>query len=903
MTRSRFVHLHNHSEYSLIDGLIRFEDGCGRPSELLCDLARDGGALALTDHGNMFGAIDFYKQCRAVGVNPIVGCEVYFAPGKRTDRGHSEKENCHLTLLARDFAGYQNLMELSTKAFLEGYYYDPRIDRELLARYGKGIIVLSGCLRGEIARAALRGSVDECARLAVSYRDILDPGCFFLELMDHGLPEQQEVIKVLLEVSRRTGIPVVATNDCHFVKKEDAEAQDARICIATNRRFDDKDRPRSANPERWFKSPEEMAALFSYAPEAVANTMRIAEMCQLEIPMGKASLPEAAVPVGQSHDSFLEGLCAQGLEERFRGQVPVEYADRLRYELSMIRRKEFSGCFLIFRDIVDYARGQGIPVGPGRGAAPGSLVNYALKITNIDPIKHGLLFERFINPERKVLPDIDIDFGGAGRDQVIEHARRRYGEDHVAHVITFGSLSPRLVVRETGRVLGLPTAELDRLVEFISPLYWMELRSSIEQSPELAKAAEDPRLKKLLGISLKLEGLKCCTGVHAASVIISREPLLRCAPLCRRGGGQVMTQYGSYPLMDLGLFHIDLLSLRVLSAMDDAAKAIRSQGNPDFTIDAIPSDDPRTFELMSEGRTLGVFQLDSAGMQDLLKRLKPTSFEDVISAIALYRPGPMKAGIVDAFIERKHGREKITSPHPLVGAIIKDTYGCILYQEQIMKISKELAGFTPGEADSLRKAMSKRNPEDLAMLRERFVKGCTYNTIGPKTATVIYEQMEKFGGYGFNKSHAAAYGLIAYHAAYLKAHHPAEFMNALVKNETYAETAAAYIAEAKGMGVTIAVPPSRKEAVKIDEECELRSVTGTITELKVQFTKKDGLSWAKGVLKAGDEEVAFIVFPKVYLRLKQLFVEGTEMTLDGIISRTEGRPEELVVRDAHPAQI
>jgi DNA polymerase-3 subunit alpha len=745
--------------------------------------------------------------------------------------------------------------------------------------------------------------VEECAKLAVSYRDILDPGCFFLELMDHGLPEQQEVIKVLLEVSRRTGIPVVATNDCHFVKKEDAEAQDVRICIATDRRIDDKDRPRSANPESYFKSPDEMAALFSYAPEAVANTMRIAEMCRLEIPMGKESLPEAAVPVGQSHDSFLEGLCAQGLEERFRGEVPIEYADRLRFELSIIRRKELSGCFLIFRDLVDCARGQGIPVGPGRGAAPGSLVNYALEITNIDPIKHGLLFERFINPESKTLPDIDIDFGDAGRDQVIEHARRRYGANQVAHVITFGSFNARLAVTETARALNLPSAEFDRLFELIPSIPLTRLEDAIRDTPELSRAAQDQRIKKLLEVALKLEGLKRCTGVHAASVVISREPLLRCAPLCRGRSGRVMTQYGSYPLMDLGLFQIDLLSLRILSVMDDAAKAISSQGNPDFSFDTVPLDDPMTFQLMSEGRTFGVFQLDSAGMQDLLKRLKPTSFEDVISAIALYRPGPMKAGMVDAFIERKHGREKITSPHPLVGAIIKDTYGCILYQEQIMKISKELAGFTPGEADSLRKAMSKRNPEDLAMLRERFVKGCTHNTIGPKTATVIYEQMEKFGGYGFNKSHAAAYGLIAYQAAYLKAHHPAEFMAALVKNETYAETAAAYIAEAKGMGVTIAAPPSRKEAVKIDEERELRSVTGTITELKVQFTKKDGLSWAKGVLKAGNEEVAFIVFPKVYSHLKQLFVEGTEMTLDGIISRTEGRPEELVVRHARQAQI
>ena len=817
MGKPEFVHLHNHSEYSLLDGLIRFTDKDGKPSELLRNLAKDGAkGMALTDHGNMYGAIEFYTQCNAVGLNPIIGLEAYFSKGTRTDRGHSQKENCHLLLLARNFEGYQNLMELSTRAFLEGYYYDPRIDRELLAKYGKGLVVSSACLKGELAQSVLRGDdLEQTTKLAVGYRDLLEPGCFFLEIMDHGLPKQREVIKAFLEISKKTGIPLLATNDCHFVKKSDSEAQDARICIATGRRMDETDRLRHESREYYYKSPEEMTALFSYAPEACANTLKIAQMCSLQIPMGQMLLPEFKVPEGTTQDSYLEELCILGLKERFKGEIPATHMERLKYELGVIKRMGFSGYFLIVWDFIKHARSIGVPVGPGRGSGAGALVAYALRITNLDPIEHRLLFERFLNPDRKSMPDLDIDFADTGRAKVIEYVRQKYGADNVAQIITFGSLGAKLVVRDVGRVLGVPLPEVDRIAKLIPNAPGTMLYEAIQKTPELAEVYKNPQYKKLLDLSLKLEGLKRHTGVHAAGTVITKEPVVRYSPLAR-AKETVTTQYEGNILPDLGLLKVDFLGLRTLTIIDNAIKAIRARGKPDFDIDLIPMDDAKTFELLRSGKALAVFQLDSQGIRDLMVRVKPSEFSDIVALIALYRPGPMGAGMLDMFVNRKHGREKVKYDNKLMEPVLKDTYGCMLYQEQIMELSKKLAAFTPGEADGLRKAMSKKVPEALAKARDNFVKGCAGNDINAKTANKIYDQMEKFAGYGFNKSHSAAYGLVAYQTAYLKANYRLEFMSSLATSEIGHSAIGAegkenklvtYLDDARNMGITI-LPPS-----------------------------------------------------------------------------------------------
>ena len=828
MGKPEFVHLHNHSEYSLLDGIIRFTDKDGKPAELLRHLARDGAkGMAMTDHGNMYGAIEFYSQCSAVGLNPIVGCEVYFAKGKRSDRGHSQKENCHLTLLARNFEGYQNLMVLSSRAFLEGYYYDPRIDRELLARHGRGLVVLSGCLKGELAQAALRGDLADCVKLAASYRDMLEPGAFYLELMDHGIPEQKRVIQVLLEVAQRTGIPLAATNDCHFVKKADAEAHEARICIATGRRLDDQDRLKTESREYYYKSPEEMAALFSYAPEAVASTVRIAEMCALKIPMDQLLLPEFQVPAGHTQDSYLKELCIKGLRERFGGDIPSEHEERLKYELSVIRKMGFSGYFLIVWDFINYARTQDIPVGPGRGSGAGALVAYALRITNLDPLRHKLLFERFLNPDRKTMPDLDIDFADTGRDRVIDYVRNKYGADNVAQIITFGSLAAKLVVRDVGRVLGMPLPEVDRLAKLIPSAPGTMLYEAMQKTPELAEAAKDPQVKKLLDLALKLEGLKRHTGVHAAGTVVTREPVVRYTPLARGSREVVTTQYEGSVLPRLGLLKVDFLGLRTLSIIYDAVKSIRARGRPDFDIENIPMDDAQTFALLRSGQALAVFQLDSQGIRDLMVRIKPTDFNDIVSLIALYRPGPMKSGMPDMFADRKHGRKKIAYDHPLLEPILKDTYGCIVFQEQVMEVSKQLAGFTPGQADTLRKAMGKKTPEDFEKMRDLFLKGAAQHKIPAKLANKIYDQLREFGGYGFNKSHSAAYGLLAYQTAYLKANFPLEFMAAVATSEIgHSAVGAAdkenklvtYLEDARAMGIAILPPDIQKSGARFTIE-------------------------------------------------------------------------------------
>ncbi len=750
--KPEFVHLHNHSEYSLLDGTVRLSDRSGGPSELLKSLARDGAkGMGLTDHGNMYGAVEFYSNATKVGLKPIVGCEMYLAKGKRTDRGHSQKENCHLTVLARDFQGYQNLMELVTLGFTEGYYYDPRIDKELLAKHGKGLIVLSGCLKSEISQLITAGNLKEAEKLVGDYRDILEPGSFFLEIMDHGIDKQRQVNKALLEIHERTKIPLVVTNDCHYSLQSDFDAHDARVCISTGRQLADVNRLKFESHEFYFKSPRQMHELFDWAPEGLRNTLKIAEMCHLQIPMDQMLLPEFVVPEGHDQNSYLEMLCLTGLKERL-GSLTVPYRDRLDYELGVIRKMGFSGYFLIVWDFIKYARSQGIPVGPGRGSGAGAIVAYALRITNVDPIKHNLLFERFLNPDRKSMPDLDIDFADTGRDRVIEYVRNKYGAANVAQIITFGSMAARLVVRDVGRVMGVPLSETDRIAKLIPAVPGTTLYETMQKNPEMVEAAKDPQIKKLLDLSLKLEGLKRHTGVHAAGTVITKEPVVRYSPLARGGKSEVVTtQYDGDVLPKLGLLKVDFLGLRTLSIIDDAIKAIRARGNPGFDIDAIPMEDEKTFALLRSAKALAVFQLDSQGMRDLLFRMKPSDFNDIVSLIALFRPGPMQSGMLDMFVERKHGVKKIAYDHALLEPILKDTYGCIVFQEQVMEISKRLADFTPGQADGLRKAMGKKIPEELEKMRDTFVKGAAGHKIAPKLANKIYDQLVQFGGYGFNK--------------------------------------------------------------------------------------------------------------------------------------------------------
>ncbi len=821
MSKHEFVHLHNHSEYSLMDGVIRLSDKEGKPSQALKDLADSGAkGFAITDHGNMYGAVEFYSNAKAVGLKAIIGCEMYISKGTRFDRGHSQKENCHLTVLAKNYEGYQNLMELCSLAFTEGYYYDPRIDKELLAKHSKGLVVLSGCLKSELNQSILSGDLAQSEKLVTWFRDNLEPDSYYLEIMDHGIDKQKQVTRALLELNRRTKIPLVATNDCHYWKPDDHEAHDARVCIATGRKIMDTERLKFDSHEFYIKSPEEMHKLFSFAPESLTSTLKIAEMCSLKILMDQMLLPEFKVPPGYDQDSYLEHLCREGLKDRFKNGYRPEYKERLEYELGVIKRMGFSGYFLIVWDFIKYARSVGIPVGPGRGSGAGAIVAYALRITNADPLEHRLLFERFLNPDRKSMPDLDIDFADTGRDRVIAYVREKYGKECVAQIITFGSLGAKLVIRDVGRVLDMPLMQIDEIAKKIPIGPDVHLYKAM-QGPELQELAKDPQVKRLLELSLKLEGLKRHTGVHAAGTLITKEPVVRYTPLAKGAKSDVVTtQYDGDVCPKLGLLKVDFLGLRTLSIIDDAVKFVQKRHDPKFDIDAIAMDDAKTYEMLRTAKSLAVFQLDSQGIRDLLFRIKPTVFDDIVSLIALFRPGPMQSGMLDMFVNRKHGKEEVTYDHPLLEAILKDTYGCMVFQEQVMEISKKLAGFTPGEADGLRKAMGKKIHEDLEKMRDKFVAGAAANKTNPKVANRIYDMMVKFGGYGFNKSHSVAYGIVAYQTAYLKANFPIEFMTAVLTSEIGHSSIGAedkenklvtYLEEARRMGMKI-LPPDVNES-------------------------------------------------------------------------------------------
>jgi len=800
-----FVHLHVHSEYSLLDGAARLEE--------LVEAAASLGmpALALTDHGVMYGVVDFYKAAKARGIKPILGCEVYVAPRSRFDKEpHRDNFQYHLVLLAENEIGYRNLMALVSAAYLEGFYYKPRVDKELLARHREGLIALSSCLAGEIPTLLLNGQEEKAFEVAGWYREVFAPSGFFLELQDQGLPGQSKVNAGLINLARKLGIALVATNDVHYVRREQARLQDVLLCIQTGKTLQEEQRLRFITPEFYLKSRAEMEELFGEVPEALDNTLEIAERCSFDFEFGRLHLPEYRVPPGETPSSYLRQLCYEGLKRRYLPPTR-EAQERLEHELNIIERMGYQGYFLIVWDLVNFAKKRGIPVGPGRGSAAGSLVAYCLGITNIDPLRYNLLFERFLNPERVSMPDIDIDFCFERRDEVIEYVRQKYGEDHVAQIITFGTMAARAAVRDVGRVLGWPVAEVDRIAKLVPAELGITLDRALEVSPELRGLYQNSnRVRELLDTARAVEGLPRHASIHAAGLVITPEPLVRYIPL-QKTGDAITTQFPMQTVEELGLLKMDLLGLRTLTVIGHTVEMVRKQGK-EIDIENLPLDDRKTYELLSTGESTGIFQLESSGMRSLLRSLKPERMEDIIALVALYRPGPLGSGMVEDFIQRKHGLVPVTYPHPDLEPVLKETYGVILYQEQVMQIAHLMAGYTLGQADELRRAMGKKKPEEMARHRNQFIEGAAKKGYDPGLAAHIFDLMEYFAGYGFNKSHSAAYALVAYQTAYLKAHHPAEFMAALLSSVSqHLEKVAPYLEECRRLGIKV-LPPDINES-------------------------------------------------------------------------------------------
>ncbi len=805
MSHPQFVHLHNHSDYSLLDGATPLAAMARRAAEFGMP------AIALTDHGNLFGAIDFYEKTRAAGVKPIIGIEAYITAGKYTERekgGDPSSRYFHLVLLARDLEGYKNLMRLTSRAFLEGFYYKPRIDHELLAAHAGGLTALSACLKGEVPYHALRGNRDAAVAAALRYRDIFGEGQFFLELQDHGIPAQKQVDTELLEISRLTGIPLVATNDCHYLECNDAEAHDLLLCIQTGKTVDTPGRMKYGSNQLYIKSPQEMLQVFGEQPEAIRNTLLVAEGCNLELEFGKLHLPHFPLPEGYaSVDDYLRDLANRGLARRY-SEITPEIQSRLDYELGVIIRMGYAGYFLVVRDFVHRAQEIGVAVGPGRGSAAGSLVSYALGITNIDPLRFGLLFERFLNPDRISMPDIDIDFCYERRGEIIDYVVQKYGEDCVTQIITFGTMGARAVLRDVGRVLNLPFADVDRIAKLVPAEIGITLDDAVERVPELRELPKKGEVyDKLLRAGRTLEGLSRHSSVHAAGVLITPTPLIENVPLHKSSKGEVTTQFDMRAVEKIGLLKMDFLGLRTLTVVQKAFTMLEELHGVELTMETVPIDDPATYELLKRAETIGVFQLESSGMRDLLRRLQPEAFEDVIAVNALFRPGPLGSGMVDDYIACKHGRKKIEYELPELEPILRETYGTILYQEQVMQIASALGGFSLAQADILRKAMGKKKPEEMAKQREAFVKGAAARNIPEAKASRIFELMAHFAGYGFNKSHSAAYALISVVTAYLKAHYPVAFMAASLTSEMdSSDRIVILVDECRRMGIEV-MPP------------------------------------------------------------------------------------------------
>ncbi len=805
---SDFVHLHCHTQYSLLDAASKIPTLMKRAKELQFP------ALAMTDHGNLFGAIEFYEEAIKQGIKPIIGIEAYIAPGSRFDKqAHGIKEaSFHLTILARNEAGYRNLMKLTSIGFLEGFYYRPRIDKEVLQKHSEGLIGLSGCMKGEVPYFLWNERPDEAKRAIKEFVDIFGKENFCLELSDQGLEPQRKVIRAYQDLSKEFGLKRVATNDCHYISQKDAGAHDALICIGTGSTLDEPNRMRYQGDQYYVKSSEEMHELFKEIPEALKATLEVAERCNLELAFNQTHLPRFEPPQGKTKENYVEELCFTLLKSRLGGSIPAEYETRLRYELTLINKMGFTSYFLIVWDFIRYAKEKGIPVGPGRGSAAGSLVAFSLGITDMDPITHGLLFERFLNPERISMPDIDIDFCYERRDEVIDYVRKKYGADNVAQIITFGTMAARGVIRDVGRVMGISYPEVDRLAKLIPMELNVTIEQALEKEPKLKElVTADPRINQLIETSKALEGLTRHASTHAAGVVISDVPLTEYTPLFKTDD-QVTTQYSMTSLEHIGLLKMDFLGLKTLTVIDDTIKIVKRTRGIEIKMSEVSFEDQATYEMLAKGDALGVFQLESSGMRDLLKKMKAKQFGDLIALLALYRPGPLGSGMVDDFIKRMHNSSLIQYDHPKLEPVLKETYGIILYQEQVMRIVSDLAGFSLAKADLLRRAMGKKIPEIMEREKKAFIDGCRTNSINERIAEKIWNLIEYFSGYGFNKSHSTAYAFISYQTAYLKANFSIEFMTALLTSEMgNTDKVVRYIEACKKMGIEV-LPPSVNES-------------------------------------------------------------------------------------------
>jgi DNA polymerase-3 subunit alpha len=837
MGQPEFVHLHVHTDFSLLDGAC--ETG-----ELLDEASRQKmPAVAITDHGNLFAAANFFYEASKRDVKPIIGCEVYVARGSRHDRGEKttngndrsqngdrdemepgSRGSNHLVLLCENLEGYHNLIKLVSAGFLEGFYYKPRIDYELLQKHSRGLIALSACLKGPVTEAVVNEKYDQARENAYRLRDIFGKQNFFLEIQDQGLEIEKNINPHLVRLSKESGIPLVATNDCHYLHHEDAHAQEVLLCIQTGKTMGDTNRMKFATDQFYFKSAAEMTKVFGEIPEALRRTVDIAARCNVKIDRIKNPFPEFKVPGGHTPGSYFEKVVREG----FASRVPylerlakagalanplVEYERRLSSEIQMIQKMRYEGYFLIVWDFIHYARTQDVPVGPGRGSAAGSLVSYAMRITDVDPLQYNLLFERFLNPERVSMPDIDIDFCMRRRGELIEYVTQKYGRDNVAQIITFGTMAAKAAIKDVGRAMEIPYVEVDRLAKMVPTTLGIELKDALEDAPQLKSAVNsDEKLKDLMAVALRLEGLARHASTHAAGVVISPEPLTDLVPVYKTNRDEITTQFDMNALERIGLLKMDFLGLTTLTVLHDAVKMVEQNRGVKIDIDNLALDDADTYKLFARGDTTAIFQFESHGMRDILRRYQPTRIEDLTALNALYRPGPIQGGMVDDFINRKHGKTKVSYELPQLQDILQETYGVILYQEQVMQIANRLASFSLGEADILRRAMGKKKKEEMAAQRAKFLHGCANNKIPEKKAERIFNLMEEFAGYGFNKSHSCAYALLAYQTAYMKTHYPVEFIAALLTSETgNAEKAVKYINEARGMGISI-LPPDVNES-------------------------------------------------------------------------------------------
>ncbi len=856
-----FVHLHLHTEYSLLDGACRIKELVGRLKEL------GQTACAITDHGVMFGAIDFYRACKAEGIKPVIGCEVYVAPRTRFDRVHELDSSArHLVLLCRNETGYRNLSYMVSKAFVEGFYIKPRIDMDLLREHHEGLIALSACLAGEIPRRLRNGDYEGAKAHALEMRELFGEDGYYLELQDHKLPEQQAVIAGILRLHEETGIPVVATNDAHYLRREDHAMQDTLMCIQTGKLLEDKDRMRFETEEFFVKSEEEMRALFPNCPEAVDNTAKVAELCDLEFEFGKYHLPEFKLPEGETDgDAYFEKLCWKGFADRYPDGSD-EYKDRLRYEMGVIRQMGFVDYFLIVSDFIGYAKGEGIPVGPGRGSAAGSMVAYCMHITEVDPMRYGLFFERFLNPERVTMPDIDIDFCIRRRQEVIDYVARKYGEDHVSQIVTFGTMKAKAAVRDVARVMNLPYADADNIAKQIPFSLDMTLDKALALSKPLSDLYEgDPKVKEVVDMARRLEGMPRNASTHAAGVVITRRPVYEYVPLATNDDVPV-TQYTMVTLEQLGLLKMDFLGLRNLTILDDAVKMVQKT-DPDFKLADIPDDDQAVFRMLADGKTSGVFQMESAGMTGVCTGLKPKSIEDICAIIALYRPGPMDS--IPKFLACAADPKLISYKHPSLEPILSTTYGCIVYQEQVLQIFQRLAGYSPGQADMVRRAMSKKKRKEIEREREAFlhgdparnIRGCVANGIPEDVALSIYGEIDAFAEYAFNKAHSLSYAIVAYQTAWFKYHYPREYMAALLTSVLDSQTKVAeYIAECKDNGIAL-LPPD------VNESGATFTVSGRNIRFGLAALKGVGVGFTEALLAERDRGGPFTSFPDFCARM------------------------------------